>query len=252
MRVGCGGCGGDAGSVNGMTSEELIAAAVEDASAVFQPLDSDLTAIAALSTTSYGRALLALADAAAARSALSVLHIPSTGTNIYIAPAGARAAATSLGGAAGVLYAVPMWVPANTYTRIGIYYYNTGTATLRLGVWNLDADGQPGTVALDAGTVTCTAGDGIVRKEVTISQAFTAGWYWLAMQVDAYTSTPTMMALSGAAGMQLLPGARSGGDSNNNQGLSRTGVTTGSLGTWGSSGSAAIVASSVPMIYLRT
>lgn len=33
-----------------------------------QPLDSDLTAIAALTTTSYGRSLLALADAAAART----------------------------------------------------------------------------------------------------------------------------------------------------------------------------------------
>lgn len=35
-----------------------------------QPLDSDLTAIAALTTTAYGRALLALADAAAARTAI--------------------------------------------------------------------------------------------------------------------------------------------------------------------------------------
>lgn len=38
----------------------------------FQPLDSDLTAIAALSTTSYGRALLTQADAAAARSYLGI------------------------------------------------------------------------------------------------------------------------------------------------------------------------------------
>lgn len=38
----------------------------------FQPLDSDLTAIAALSTTSYGRSLLALADAAAGRTALGL------------------------------------------------------------------------------------------------------------------------------------------------------------------------------------
>ena len=38
----------------------------------YQPLDSDLTAIAALSTTSYGRALLALADAAALRTAAAV------------------------------------------------------------------------------------------------------------------------------------------------------------------------------------
>lgn len=38
------------------------------ADAAFQPLDSDLTAIAALSTTSFGRGLLALADAAALRT----------------------------------------------------------------------------------------------------------------------------------------------------------------------------------------
>ena len=38
----------------------------------FQPLDSDLTAIAALSTTTFGRSLLALADAAAARTALGL------------------------------------------------------------------------------------------------------------------------------------------------------------------------------------
>ena len=37
-----------------------------------QPLDSDLTAIAALSTTTFGRALLALADAAAARTDLGL------------------------------------------------------------------------------------------------------------------------------------------------------------------------------------
>lgn len=37
-----------------------------------QPLDSDLTAIAAVTTTSYGRALLALADAAALRTAASL------------------------------------------------------------------------------------------------------------------------------------------------------------------------------------
>lgn len=45
---------------------------VATAASGYQPLDSDLTAIAALSTTSYGRALLALADAAAARTALGL------------------------------------------------------------------------------------------------------------------------------------------------------------------------------------
>jgi hypothetical protein len=42
------------------------------AQAASQPLDSDLTAIAALTTTTYGRAFLALADAAAGRTALGL------------------------------------------------------------------------------------------------------------------------------------------------------------------------------------
>lgn len=40
--------------------------------AAYQPLDGDLTSIAALSTTAYGRDFLALADAAAARAALAL------------------------------------------------------------------------------------------------------------------------------------------------------------------------------------
>jgi len=49
----------------------------------FQPLDSDLTAIAALSTTTFGRALLALADAAALRTAagLGTAATQNTGTS---------------------------------------------------------------------------------------------------------------------------------------------------------------------------
>ncbi len=49
-------------------------------SGTFQPLDSDLTAIAALSTTSYGRALLALADLAALRTVLGPSGTPSAST----------------------------------------------------------------------------------------------------------------------------------------------------------------------------
>lgn len=43
------------------------------ADAAYQPLDSDLTAIAALSTTAFGRALLALANAAALRTAAGLV-----------------------------------------------------------------------------------------------------------------------------------------------------------------------------------
>jgi hypothetical protein len=58
-----------------------------------QPLDSDLTAIAALTTTGYGRALLALADAAAGRTALGLGSAATHATGDYDA-AGAAAAVT--------------------------------------------------------------------------------------------------------------------------------------------------------------
>lgn len=53
----------------------------------FQPLDSDLTAIAALSTTSFGRSLLAAADAAALRTlaALGTAATQSSGTFAQVA-----------------------------------------------------------------------------------------------------------------------------------------------------------------------
>jgi hypothetical protein len=81
-----------------------------------QPLDSDLTAIAALSTTSYGRALLALADQAAlmalllsaTTSAQGIVELATTGeattgtdTTRAVTPAGLAAAIAAAGGGGG-------------------------------------------------------------------------------------------------------------------------------------------------------
>ena len=62
---------------------------ISAADAAFQPLDSDLTSIAALTTTSYGRGLLELADAAALKAAADVDHL--------ITLSGVSAAADDLG-----------------------------------------------------------------------------------------------------------------------------------------------------------
>lgn len=70
------------------------AAAQAAAIAASQPADSDLTAIAALATTSFGRALLALADAAAGRTAFG-LGTASTQASTDFDAAGAAAAAQS-------------------------------------------------------------------------------------------------------------------------------------------------------------
>jgi hypothetical protein len=68
------------------------AGAAAAAQAASQPLDADLTAIAALATTAYGRAFLVLADAAAGRTALALGTAATSNTTAFDA-AGAAAAA---------------------------------------------------------------------------------------------------------------------------------------------------------------
>ncbi len=71
------------------------AAAVQAAS---QPLDSDLTAIAALSTTTFGRSLLAQADAAATRTTLGTDAAGTARPPSFASPLAANTAITWIDG----------------------------------------------------------------------------------------------------------------------------------------------------------
>lgn len=82
----------DARIASTIARDSEVTSAVAALSTVYQPLDSDLTAIAALATTSYGRAFLALADAAAGRTALGLGTAATQATGAFDA-AGAAAAA---------------------------------------------------------------------------------------------------------------------------------------------------------------
>lgn len=84
---------GDLTRVSGGSGGNFDAAgAAAAAQAASEPLDSDLQAIAALATTTFGRNLLALADAASARSAL-LLGTAATQASTAFDTAGAAATA---------------------------------------------------------------------------------------------------------------------------------------------------------------
>lgn len=99
---------GNAATLNVGTGAGTVAAADDSritgalsaatAATTYQPLDSDLTAIAALSTTSFGRSLLTQADAAAARSTLGAGTGDGTVTGVT-----ATGPITSSGGTAPVI-----------------------------------------------------------------------------------------------------------------------------------------------------
>jgi hypothetical protein len=86
-------------------------------------------------------------------------------------------------------YFLPIFLPTGTLNRISCATTGTfsGTATVRLGIYNADANNLPSTVLLDAGTVNCTSSTTVYN--ITISQAITEGFYWLAFNSQTNAST---------------------------------------------------------------
>jgi hypothetical protein len=110
-----GGGGGAVDSVNGATGVVVLDAddiddaattnkfataaqlsAVDDLATTYQPLDADLTSIAALSTTAFGRGLLEQADAATARTTLGLGTIATQAANSVAITGGAVTGITDI------------------------------------------------------------------------------------------------------------------------------------------------------------
>jgi hypothetical protein len=85
--------------------------------------------------------------------------------------------------AANRLYGIPVYISeACTVTKIGLETTAGNAGNARLGIYNMDSDALPSTLVLDAGTVTTTSTG---EKEISISQALAAGWYFLGVVFDA-------------------------------------------------------------------
>jgi len=89
----------------------------------------------------------------------------------------------------------------------------SGTAVIRLGIYN-NSNGKPSTVALDAGTVSCTLSS--TTYEITISHTLAEGWYWLAFNSQTNATTNNFQTANNnfinplfpLAASNLLPQAR--------------------------------------------
>jgi hypothetical protein len=213
------------GSIAATTVQAAVAEVATDAAAAYQPLDSDLTAIAALTTpatTISGAAQKAsnLSDLASASSARTNLGLGgaallAVGTTAGTVAAGddSRITAKALNGpglvsgwyagGAGVIDTVSMAANVAMYTafpveravtvdRIGLNISaGVSGSTVRLGIYG-DTGGLPGTLLVDAGTIN-SASTGYM--EISISTALTVGRVWLCAVMQGGASPVTAVAV---------------------------------------------------------
>lgn len=86
------------------------------------------------------------------------------------------------------LYAIPIYLPGDTITRIGLEITTAAASTtIRLGIYERDSTNGAGALVLDAGTIDSSTTGG---KEITISQTLT-GYYILAAICDGSASIRT-------------------------------------------------------------
>jgi hypothetical protein len=94
-----------------------------------------------------------------------------------------------------VTYYYPIYLPGYALNRIGIRTANgtTGDNTTRLGIYNTDSTGKPSTVYLDAGTVVANTIN--TNFEITISSTPPAGYYYLAVNIQATTGNRELASM---------------------------------------------------------
>ena len=103
----------------------------------------------------------------------------------------------------GTLYAVPIFLSTGlNFNRVGVEITARNTsssAVVRLGLYNNGTDGNPGTLAVDLGTMP-TNSTGAKEISVNVNVSGTQ-FFWLAMTVN---QTVTMRSTSSSAGSFIL------------------------------------------------
>jgi hypothetical protein len=168
-------------------------ATVAATAAGYQPLDSDLTAIAALDTTVFGRSFLTLADAAAARAllALGTLATISAPGNASLYLDGTGAWSDPQGGIAGGFFRFNIQTTAADPGN-GVIRLNASTFAAATAIY-MDQISDPGT-DVTAWVELMRSGDTIMiqakadstrraRYQITGTPANNAGWFTIPVAV---------------------------------------------------------------------
>jgi hypothetical protein len=189
--------GASAGTVAAGDDSRITGAlAAATAATTYQPLDSDLTAIAGLTTATFGRSLLTQADAAAARATLGVSNSVYAVGN-WINPFDG----TAVGGSA---------LTANTIALYSFIFRRTATvdnlgarvttvaagSNVQLAIYDSDSNNKVTGLPLGATGNLSGATATTVNASVTAFTIAAGQIYWMAINSNG---TPTMLAPSAFA-----------------------------------------------------
>lgn len=177
-------------TMTNLLAAKADAAATTSALAGKQPLAAELTALAAIAGTAYGRSVLAAATAADLAALVASVWRFKSGL-YYAAPSASTSTALH---SQGFAFASPFPVGQTTaFDRIGASIVTTpgeAGAKVRLGIYADTGTGYPGALIVDAGQI---AADALGDFELTIAQTLKPGLYWpTAVAQSCPTTGPTM------------------------------------------------------------
>lgn len=155
----------------------------------------------------------------------SAAYQPTTGVTSgkHYKPAMATLSTTTPSEA--IMQCIPLFIPkAATFDRIFAEVTGAGTAgaVVRLGIYADDGSGSPGALIVDGGTIDGTSA---TIQSVTISQALSAGWVWLASAVQGAAGTRPTMRSTGTSQVTLEPVGDPNMDFLANHGYFRASIT---------------------------
>jgi hypothetical protein len=162
----------------------------------------------------------------ATAAAGAAMQVAETTANYLKTVTGTSATASTITAVVNRTEYAPVYLPTASFDRISIATGAgfSGTASVRLGLYNVSATtGKPSTVVFDAGTVSCTAAS--TTYEITITQSITAGWYYLACNMQTAAATPTFLSFGPGLINGVIAGSSNFTNTNTGGFFRETGIT---------------------------